>query len=170
MVRSKDSSRRATRPNPGWALLVPVLLLSVVVQVNCKGCAERAAGSRASPEVARDARDKLQPVNVEIDMPIGELPEGLELGPTEPKPWLQYAGMVDVEDRYGSVVMIAAEDPEAPVFCSGVLVSERLVFTAGSCVCGPRPPGELELCPLHEPLHRSHDDQRQRKSSAALRE
>ncbi|MBN1204099.1 MAG: trypsin-like serine protease [Myxococcaceae bacterium] len=81
-------------------------------------------------------------MDVEIDMPIGMLPEGLEFGPAETKPWLRHAGTVDVDDRYASVVMIAMKNPDAPALCSGVLVSDRLVLTAGSCVCMRRPPGQ----------------------------
>src|SRR5687767_12667315 len=99
---------RATRASAGQVILVPVLLLSLAVPLSCNGCEERAVGSVVVLGAARDAGDKLQPVDIEIDIPIGELPEGLELGPAETKPWLRHAGTVDVEDRYASVVMISA--------------------------------------------------------------
>jgi hypothetical protein len=136
---------RATRAGAGQVILVPVLLLSLAVPLSCKGCEERAGGSAEISGAARDAGDKLQPVDVEIDIPIGELPEGLEFGPAETKPWLRHAGTVDIEDRYASVVMIAMKNPDAPVLCSGVLVSERLVLTAGSCVCMRQPTGQSPM-------------------------
>jgi hypothetical protein len=138
---------RATRSDARQAILTPVLLLSLTTLLSCRGCEERAAGSAAVSGVARDAGDKPPPVDVEIDIPIDDLPEGLEFGPAETKPWLRHAGTVDVEDRYASVVMIAMKNPEAPALCSGVLVSDRLVLTAGSCVCmqlSGQHPGKVE--------------------------
>jgi hypothetical protein len=134
----------APRPATGRAILVPLLLLSLAAPWGCQGCEERTAGLSPAPGVTREERTKLQPVDVEMDMPVGELPEGLELGPAETKPWLRHAGTVDVEDRYASVVMIAMTEPGASVLCSGVLVSARLVLTAGSCVCMRRAEDSLQ--------------------------
>jgi hypothetical protein len=136
---------RATRPGAGWGVLVPVHLLALVVSLSCKGGEERAVGSAVVSGAALDAGGKLQPVDVEIDMPIGELPEGLEFGPAEPKPWLRHAGTVDVGDQYASVVMITLKALDAPLFCSGVLISNRVALTAASCVC-PHHDGQASSC------------------------
>jgi len=50
-------------------------------------------------------------------------------------------GYRDVENRYPFVVMVAAAvDPPKVVMCSGILLTPRLVLTAGHCVCGKRKP------------------------------
>lgn len=47
----------------------------------------------------------------------------------------QLAGEVDVGNRYLSTVIVGTPGPTP---CSGVLLSPRLVLTAGHCVCMPR--------------------------------
>lgn len=109
---------------------------------NCQGCEK--AGTRL-PEVqgtANTGSRRLDPVNVEFDMPFAELPEGLEFGPAEPQPWLKHSGTVDAVNGYATVVMITREDMAGAVPCSGVLAGPRLVLTAGSCVCVTESSGE----------------------------
>lgn len=128
------------------AILIRALVLSLAVPLGCKGCGGGGAVSSAVvSDAALDAGGKLQPVDVEIDMPIGELPEGLEFGPAEPKPWLRHVGTVDIEDQYASVVMITLKGLDAPLLCSGVLISHRVALTAASCVC-PHHDGQASSC------------------------
>jgi hypothetical protein len=62
--------------------------------------------------------------------------ETLELGVTNTSLY-PYAGTMDVENRYLSTVMITTGPQVRAVRCSGVLISPRVVLTAGSCLCEP---------------------------------
>jgi secreted trypsin-like serine protease len=67
----------------------------------------------------------------------------LEVGPAIDQPSTTYllplAGKVDFANRYLSAVMVTVELAQGSSgFCSGVLVSHRLVLTAGHCVCQRR--------------------------------
>ncbi len=64
------------------------------------------------------------------------LPEGFEPG-TADRSLLEFAGEMDVRNRFASTVMVAFKDVMEQPRCSGVLVGPRLVLTAGSCVCLP---------------------------------
>ncbi|HYH98888.1 trypsin-like peptidase domain-containing protein [Hyalangium sp.] len=63
--------------------------------------------------------------------------ETLELGVTNTSLY-PYAGTMDFENRYASTVMITTGSQPRAVRCSGVLISPRVVLTAGSCLCEPR--------------------------------
>jgi hypothetical protein len=63
--------------------------------------------------------------------------ETLELGVTHTTLY-QHAGTMDVENRYVATVMITAGSQVRAARCSGVLISPRVVLTAGSCLCEPR--------------------------------
>jgi hypothetical protein len=66
---------------------------------------------------------------------------GCASSPTPVKPLQQQADQlfvlnsqgVDVANRYVSTVVVTTDDPRG--MCSGVLISPRLVLTAGHCVC-----------------------------------
>ncbi|WP_407738522.1 trypsin-like serine protease [Hyalangium sp.] len=49
----------------------------------------------------------------------------------------QYAGTMDVENRYVSTVMITTDAQSRTVLCSGVVINPRVVLTAASCLCEP---------------------------------
>lgn len=123
------------------AWLTPWLLVSLALVVlwSCQGCEKPGTQPPASGGKADTESSMLSPLNVEMDLPIAELPVGLEFGPAEMEPWLRHAGTVDAENRYASVVMIARENLASMAPCSGVLAGPHLVFTAGSCVCVPGP-------------------------------
>ncbi|WP_224244422.1 trypsin-like serine protease [Hyalangium gracile] len=85
-----------------------------------------------------------RPVNGEL-APSTELgAEGFEFGPAQPDV-RQFAGEMDVQNRYLPVVMLSLNDPMALPDCSGVLLGPRLVLTAGSCVCALREKGALSI-------------------------
>lgn len=46
---------------------------------------------------------------------------------------------MDVKNRYASTVMLSFKDPLELPDCSGILLTPRLVLTAGSCVCAREP-------------------------------
>ncbi|HYI00596.1 trypsin-like serine protease [Hyalangium sp.] len=118
------------------AILLPVFS-ALAGLVGCHGCEKNEAGSPEAQRAAKIEESNPRLIDVEIDLPIAQFPEGFrfEFGPADPEPWLQHAGIVDVADRYAAAVMIALKDSPTLVACSGVLVSPRLVLTAGSCVC-----------------------------------
>jgi hypothetical protein len=63
--------------------------------------------------------------------------QGFELGPAHDDV-RQFAGEMDVKNRYPAVVMLSLKDPMALPDCTGILLGPRLVLTAGSCVCALR--------------------------------
>jgi hypothetical protein len=66
--------------------------------------------------------------------------ENIEFGPAYPDV-RQFAGEMDVKNRYVSAVMLSLRDPRDMPDCSGVLLAPRQVLTAASCVCALR--GEI---------------------------
>ena len=64
------------------------------------------------------------------------------LGPIEILPSdnerLEAAGTRDFRNKYSSAVMVTTKGPLEVAECSGVMVSPRLVLTAGHCVCVPK--------------------------------
>jgi hypothetical protein len=70
------------------------------------------------------------------DGPASTLPENLEPGPAD-RSLLEFAGEMDVSNRYASAVMVSFSDRMEEPQCSGVLMGPRVVLTAASCVCIP---------------------------------
>ncbi|MFL5348688.1 MAG: trypsin-like peptidase domain-containing protein [Hyalangium sp.] len=113
-------------------------LLGLVLSWGCRGCGDRAeAPSEGEGETsAREAGSSARLGDGGADAG-SSLPEGFELGPAD-QSLLEFAGEMDVRNRYAATVMIASKDAMETPRCSGVLVAPRLVLTAGSCVCSPR--------------------------------
>ncbi len=117
-------------------------LLSAFALTNCGGCKQ--PSSEALPSDGRENApadqlhfQELKPVPSEVDISeLRKLPEGFEFGPAD-QSLLEFAGEMDVRNRYASTVMISFKDAMETPRCSGVLVGPRLVLTAGSCVCSP---------------------------------
>jgi hypothetical protein len=81
--------------------------------------------------------EETRPLDGELAPSDKGLPENFELGIAD-RSLLEFAGEMDVKNRYASTLMIAFSDQMAEPRCSGVLIGPRLVLTAGSCVCAPR--------------------------------
>lgn len=64
--------------------------------------------------------------------------------PPPNKHWALLTGEVDVQNRYAGTVLVttflpvAGKSTKTEVECSGVVISPRLVLTAGHCVCAQR--------------------------------
>ena len=138
--------------------LVPLVMVAALL-VSCSGCDERSPPSAPVPGMPVDAHapepsSDLQEDEPDTTAPLDEAWDGgmevisldgraLEVGPAIDQPSTTYllplAGRVDVANRYRSAVMVSVEFAQGSSgTCSGVLVSRRLVLTAGHCVCPRR--------------------------------
>ncbi len=119
--------------------LVSVLLLTSAILgvIGYKSCGE----VPLSVPVPHSSRSAAPPPNPGGNIPsdAGALQpdasqDTLELGVTNTRLY-QYAGTMDVENRYASTVMISTDSESMSARCSGVLISHRVVLTAASCLC-----------------------------------
>lgn len=123
------------------ALTLALVATWLLAASGCKDSKTEVSKAQATPpEVA--------PPSAEIAAPDQDDPsDPFEFGVTGTE-LLQYAGKMDVTNRYLSAVIVATTDTQVPSGCSGVLVSPRMVLTAASCLCQPRKtspsPGEAE--------------------------
>jgi hypothetical protein len=118
---------------PLTACAVVVATLAAV-GLGASGCKNKAAETTQVEAVeagtpGMNVLDESLPDDSEPRVESGVMPHDLD----------PYAGEMDVQNRYLATVMITTGDPMGSVECSGVLVSPRLVLTAGSCMCAPRP-------------------------------
>lgn len=98
--------------------------------------------SKAEEQAAQESLSEQRMVEEWLPEPEPLLESGILENDLDP-----YVGQEDDQNRYAATVMISRGNPRDSVECSGVLVSPRLVLTAGSCVCTPRPvetPGAVE--------------------------
>ncbi len=118
------------RRHPAGAFLAPLtwVLLFVIPWGGCKGCSEE----HTSDEVVYLS----QPEDAGAEPVSTPLPESFELGIADLS-LLEYAGEMDLKNRYASAVMVSFNDAMEGPQCSGTLVGPNLVLTAGSCVCSP---------------------------------
>ena len=102
-----------------------VLVAGVLVLISCSRCTERAReeppadAARAVPGASKVDGASAQDGTAELD--------------------------VDFANRYQAAVMVTtntAKKDGADVFCTGVLISPRLVLTAAHCICAPPPAAE----------------------------
>jgi hypothetical protein len=101
----------------------PIALLVVAALLGCGGCKQPPEGA-PRPDGGSDVRS---PGTAQSEAPL-PLSENL----------FAYAGELDFESRYPSTVIVRTHDPlKAGVNgrCSGLLITPRLVLTAGHCVC-----------------------------------
>ena len=122
----------------------PIPPLAFLLLLGATGCTDRstgepgATGSAAAP--AEPAAQKAEGGAEEVWLirdPRPSLPPGRERASPGEK-WSTVVGEPDRENQYLSTVRVfpqARETGEADTMCSGVLVSPRLVLTAGNCVC-----------------------------------
>lgn len=114
--------------------LVPLTLALLTAAISCKG------------------RHEPLPESVDAGLPTAQAAAlspgdaGLVLPPEQPYPlkfhYLGLAGSEDFRNRYSAAVEVGTFEPEEAGIhgmCSGVLLSPRMVLTAGHCVCRRRP-------------------------------
>ena len=139
--------------------LVPAVL-GIALLVSCSGCDERSPPPAPVPSMPVDAHELEPSSALQEDEPdtIAPLDEAwdsgmevisldgraLEVGPAIDQPSTTYllplAGKVDETNRYLSAVWLQVEFTEGPRgFCSGSIIGQNLVLTAGHCVCQRKP-------------------------------
>lgn len=113
---------------PGGLFVAPLawVLLFVLPWGGCKDCSK----GPNSDEVVRLSPSE----GAGVGSPSTTLPENFELGVAD-RSLLEFAGEMDLRNRYASTVMVSFNDAMEGPQCSGTLVGPNLVLTAGSCVC-----------------------------------
>jgi hypothetical protein len=116
---------------PGISALA--LLLSLVGVTSCGACNPSSNDAPAPSEAAHvplggsAEREPEAVPSVADNSEREQLPEGFEFGPADIQ-LRQFAGEMDVKNRYASTVMLSLKDPRALPDCSGILLDPRLVL------------------------------------------
>ncbi len=106
-------------------------LMALVLILGCNGCKERAPAGPSDAGVNRSDNEEWSEVQLEGRGVWRDMALTTHLWPL--------AGPVDVTNRYPAAVLVTARfNEEMEQVCSGVILSPRLVLTAGHCVCRPR--------------------------------
>lgn len=127
-------------------------MATLAVLLVCASCKERtpstpgesAATDGSAPDASGSQAEKVPDASLLSDdwdggMEVADLQPGITVDMPLVTHLLPLAGNVDVANRYLSAVRVTVRfNEEQRGFCSGAIISRRLILTAGHCVCQQR--------------------------------
>lgn len=109
-----------------------MIALVLVTSQGCDGCVERLNRSGMDGGVSRREQNSGGTQGRAQPAPVQDMPTQARL--------MELAGRVDTTNRYPAGVLITVEfDQDRRGVCSGAVIGQRVVVTAGHCVCQQRP-------------------------------